>query len=133
MKNSLLITIIVIVVIVIAVIVGFIVMKYPMTTLTNPTPNPNPSPSQSPTGTTYNIAISGFSFSPASLSIKAGDTVIWTNQDSVPHTVTSDSGSELNSPTFGKGKTYSHTFTTTGTYNYHCTIHPNMKATIIVA
>lgn len=86
------------------------------------------------TGTpqTYNINIQNFAFSPVSLTVKKGDTVIWTNMDSTAHTVTSDSGSELGSGTLSNGKTYSHTFSTKGTYNYHCSIHTMMKATIIV-
>lgn len=78
------------------------------------------------------VEISNFAFSPATLTIKAGDTVVWTNQDSVSHTVTSDSGSELGSSTLGNGQTYSRTFNTAGTYSYHCSIHTYMKAKIIV-
>ena len=84
------------------------------------------------TPTMYNIAISNFAFSPSALTVKKGDTVTWTNQDSASHTVTSDSGSELSSSTLPQGGTYSHTFTVAGTYNYHCSIHTMMKGTIIV-
>ncbi|MEK6917789.1 MAG: plastocyanin/azurin family copper-binding protein [Nanoarchaeota archaeon] len=52
--------------------------------------------------------------------------------DSAPHTVTSDSGSELNSGTISNGGVYSHTFNTAGTYKYHCAFHTSMKATVIV-
>ena len=81
---------------------------------------------------TYDIEISNFAYSPSSLTINAGDTVIWTNRDSVEHTVTSDSGSELASQLFSDGETYSHTFNSAGEYTYHCIPHPNMKAKIIV-
>jgi plastocyanin len=81
---------------------------------------------------TYNIEISSSAFNPSSLTINAGDTVIWTNQDSFSHTVTSDSGSELKSSSFSSGGTYNHIFTTAGTYDYHCAIHTMMKGTIIV-
>jgi amicyanin len=81
---------------------------------------------------TYTMDIKGFAFANTELKIKKGDTIIWTNQDSVGHTVTSDSGSELDSPMIAKGETYSHTFNTVGTFNYHCTPHPNMKAKVIV-
>lgn len=80
----------------------------------------------------YDIQIKGFAFSPSALSIKVGDGVTWTNMDSAPHTITSDSGNELDSETLSKGNNYSHTFTTAGTYEYHCGFHPGMKATIIV-
>ncbi len=81
---------------------------------------------------THNIEIKGFAFSPKTLIIKKGDTVVWTNMDSAKHTATSDSGSELNSALLNKGETYSHTFDQTGTYDSHCTVHPYMKGTIIV-
>lgn len=81
---------------------------------------------------TYNIEIKKFAFSPSEITIKVGDTVIWTNYDFIPHTVTSDFGEELNSDTFGKEETYSHTFNKAGTFNYYCAVHPSMKAKVIV-
>lgn len=81
---------------------------------------------------TYNINIEDFAFSPSELRIKKGDTITWTNKDNVKHTVTSDSGSELNSKLLSKNQQYFHTFNQIGAYNYHCTPHPNMKASIIV-
>lgn len=83
-------------------------------------------------GATYNVGIMNFTFSPDTLTINAGDTVVWTNIDSVNHDVVSDSGSELNSTSLLNGQKYSHTFTKTGTFNYHCGIHPSMKAKVIV-
>jgi len=82
---------------------------------------------------TYNLEIRNFAFSNTDLSINKGDTVIWTNDDTVSHTVTSDSGNELNSPSIPQGGTYSHTFTTSGTFSYHCGIHPSMKANMKVS
>jgi plastocyanin len=82
--------------------------------------------------TSKSVEISGFAFNPGTLTINVGEQVTWTNKDSASHTVTSDSGSELASSTFGNGKTYSYTFNTAGTYNYHCSIHTSMKGTIIV-
>ena len=87
------------------------------------TPNP---------GKTYTIAIQNFAFSPVSLTIHKGDSVVWTNFDTAPHTVTSDTGTELNSDKLSKGQTYAHTFTAVGTYTYHCAVHTMMTATIIV-
>lgn len=81
---------------------------------------------------TYSVEIKSFAFNPATLTIKIGDSITWTNKDSVRHTVTSDSGSELGSQQFSNGQTYSHTFTQAGTYNYHCALHSSMKAKIIV-
>ena len=80
----------------------------------------------------YSVSLQGFAFSPSTLTIKKGDTVTWTNLDSIEHTVTSDSGNELDSALLSKGQAYSHTFDTAGTFGYYCIRHPNMKAKIIV-
>lgn len=81
---------------------------------------------------TNSVTISDFAFSPASITVKKGTTVTWTNQDSVAHTVTSDSGNMLDSPLFSEGETFSFTFNQTGTFTYHCTPHPQMKGTVVV-
>ncbi|MDO8751878.1 MAG: plastocyanin/azurin family copper-binding protein [Dehalococcoidia bacterium] len=78
------------------------------------------------------VNIASFAFSPASLTVPVGTTVTWTNQDSVTHTVTADSGA-FNSVGLAFGQSFSYTFTTPGTYAYHCTPHPNMKGTVTVA
>ena len=57
----------------------------------------------------------------------------WTNEDDVPHTVTIKSGPEsFDSGTLQKGATFEHTFTKPGTYEYKCSIHPSMSATVVV-
>jgi plastocyanin len=89
--------------------------------------NSNPPPENPPDNT---VTISNFSFSPSSLTVSAGDTVTWRNNDAVQHTVTSDSGSELDSPLLGQGATYTHIFSTAGTYPYHCTVHTYMTASV---
>ncbi|MCX6711532.1 MAG: cupredoxin family copper-binding protein [Candidatus Woesearchaeota archaeon] len=81
----------------------------------------------------YNVDIQNFAFSPSTMNIAKGDTITWTNYDSVPHTVTSDSGSELDSSSISPGQTYTHTFNTAGTFTYHCNFHVTMKATVIVS
>ena len=90
---------------------------------------------QSASAATAAVSISGFAFSPATLNIGVGDTVTWTNNEStaIPHTVTSDTGTELNSATLNPTNTYSHTFTTAGTFTYHCSIHPTMHGSVVVA
>ena len=77
------------------------------------------------------VTIANFSFSPASLTVSAGTTVTWTNNDSTAHTVTLDDGSAASGDIAG-GATFQHTFTTAGTFTYHCRIHPTMTATIVV-
>ena len=81
---------------------------------------------------TVTVEIKDFAFNPATITIKKGTTVTWTNQDSAPHTVTSESGNELDSPTLSKGQSYSHTFNEVGTFSYYCTIHPRIKGNVVV-
>ena len=70
-------------------------------------------------------------YTPSPFSIPAGGTVTWYNSDANQHTVTSDNGT-FGSPTLNSGERWSFTFTTPGTYGYHCIPHPMMKGTIIV-
>ena len=79
----------------------------------------------------YFIDIKGMSFSESTITISVGDTITWTNQDSAAHTVTEDSGL-FNSGHMANGDTFWFTFTTAGTYTYHCAYHTGMTATIIV-
>ncbi|MGW6911587.1 cupredoxin domain-containing protein [Streptomyces sp. NPDC054940] len=82
---------------------------------------------------TYRVTMSGYAYSPASLTIPVGSTVTWTNQDTAPHDVKTTSGPvAIHSPMLNKGGTWSFTFTTPGTYAYYCTVHPNMTARIVV-
>jgi plastocyanin len=79
------------------------------------------------------VAIKNFAFAPATLKVKVGTTVSWTNQDTDAHTVTSTgSGGPLHSAALNTHATYSYTFTKPGTYSYLCTIHPFMTATVEV-
>ena len=71
-------------------------------------------------------------FQPASLSIKAGDVVVWKNVSDAAHTVTSDTG-VFNTPgILSPNGTFKFAFTRSGTFKYHCNIHLYMHATIIV-
>jgi YVTN family beta-propeller protein len=74
--------------------------------------------------------IQGFAFED-SITINAGQTVIWTNNDAVPHTVSSDNGS-WSSGAIAAGKSFSHRFDAPGTFSYHCEIHPAMEAIVVV-
>jgi plastocyanin len=78
------------------------------------------------------VTIAGFAYSPSTLTVSRGTTVTWTNNDSAPHTVTSDGSGPLNSSTLGRGASYSFTFTSAGTFSYHCAVHPSMHGTIVV-
>jgi len=78
------------------------------------------------------ILIQNFQYTPQDLTIKVGETVTWTNKDSMKHTVTSDDGSELNSTYIDTDTSYVHTFNQVGEYPYHCIPHPFMTGKIIV-
>jgi plastocyanin len=77
------------------------------------------------------VFIQGMAFSPSSITITAGTTLMWTNKDGVAHTVTSDVGL-FDSGTINSGGAFSYLFTTAGTYLYHCAVHPTMTAKVIV-
>ena len=77
------------------------------------------------------VSIDNFAFAPATLTVKAGSTVTWTNHDEEPHTVAASDGS-FHSPGMGTGATYSHTFPTAGKFDYLCSIHPSMHGTVVV-
>lgn len=94
------------------------------------TPPVSPAEAHAQSGTTINIK--NYSFNPLTLTVKAGTKVTWVNNDSAPHTITSDSGALLNSPALSPGQSFSFTFTNPATINYHCNIHPNMKSSVVV-
>lgn len=73
-----------------------------------------------------------YHFSPKTAYVNVGGTMTWANGTDAPHTVTSDSGSELASPTLSPGKTFGHTFAAIGTFTYHCTVHSYMAGSVIV-
>jgi plastocyanin len=77
------------------------------------------------------VQIKDFQFTPSKVTIKVGGTVTWTNEGSSVHTVTADDGN-FDSGQLQKGKTFSRTFDSAGTFSYHCSIHPSMKAQVIV-
>jgi plastocyanin len=77
------------------------------------------------------VNIDSFAFVPATLTVRAGSTVTWTNHDEEPHTVVASDGS-FHSPGLGTGGTFSHTFATAGTFDYVCSIHPMMHGTVVV-
>ena len=92
------------------------------------------------------VLIGGFRFQPPELTVAAGTTVTWTNDDAILHTVTT--GTSVKKDDFGnyeikpdgridgslpdKGKTFSFTFTTPGEYAYFCSRHNNMTGRVVV-
>jgi plastocyanin len=89
------------------------------------------SPSAAAGGGAGTVDIKNTAFNPTSITVKVGDKVTWTNNDGFAHTVTADDNS-FDSNNVDGGKTFDHTFTTAGTFAYHCKIHPFMKATVTV-
>ncbi len=85
----------------------------------------------SSSGGATTVSIKDFAFTPSSITIKAGQSLTWTQRDSTRHTVTSDA-KDWDSGALDNGKSFSHTFDTAGTFSYHCAFHPTMKGTVIV-
>ena len=75
------------------------------------------------------VTIANFAFSPADVTVKVGDSVTWTNNDSAAHTV---AFAAFDSGQIAPGATYTHKFDTAGTFDYKCSIHPNMTAKVTV-
>jgi amicyanin len=81
-------------------------------------------------GKTVDVTIQNLSFGQP-LTVPVGTTVVWTNQDDMPHTVTATNGAFASSQ-LAKGATFSFTFAKAGTFDYSCTIHPFMKGQVVV-
>jgi amicyanin len=81
----------------------------------------------------HQVVMKGYAFAPRTLTISAGDTVTWVNQDTAPHDVKTTSGpAAIHSPMLNKGDTWSFTFTAAGSYGYLCTVHPGMTGSLVV-
>jgi plastocyanin len=85
---------------------------------------------QSPATTA--ISIDNFTFTPATVTVKAGTTVTWTNKDDIPHGIAATGNAFARSKALDTDDSYAFTFTTPGTYQYFCYIHPHMTGTIVV-
>jgi plastocyanin len=77
------------------------------------------------------VMIENFSFAPATITVKAGTKVTWINHDDVPHTV-DENDKRFKSGTMDTDDQYSFTFTSPGTFNYFCALHPKMTGQVIV-
>jgi plastocyanin len=77
------------------------------------------------------VTIKNFMFAPVSLTIKAGTTVTWVNEDEEPHTVVSATGA-FRSPAMDTRDSFAFKFDKPGEYHFICTIHPQMMGTVIV-
>jgi plastocyanin len=93
---------------------------------------PNAPTKVKPGPVTQTVIMKNLAFSPQTMAINAGDSIVWVNQDTVNHTSASDGALIWDSGNIAPGASYKRTFTAPGTYNYHCGIHPSMKGTIVV-
>ena len=77
------------------------------------------------------VDIDQFTFLPQRITVKAGTTVTWINEDDVPHTIVSSS-KVFKSKAHDTANKFSFTFTTPGTYDYFCSVHPHMTGAVVV-
>jgi plastocyanin len=83
-------------------------------------------------GTPNTVTIDNFFFTPGTINVKAGTTVTWTNKDDIPHGIASSNNAFKKSAALDTDESYSFTFTTPGTYQYFCYLHPKMVGSIVV-
>ena len=76
------------------------------------------------------VTISNFAFAPASVTLKAGESVTWTNEDGVPHSL--DGGGAFHSAVLSKGQSFTFVFAKAGSFAYRCGIHSSMTGTVVV-
>ncbi|MBI4935312.1 MAG: cupredoxin domain-containing protein, partial [Actinobacteria bacterium] len=104
----------------------------PTTTVPGSTPTVPGSPTPPPAPSTVTVRMANRAFSPASISIATGDTVVWSNADKDDHTVTDRAGA-FDSGVFAPGGSWRRTFTTAGTFTYICDLHPSMVGSVTVS
>lgn len=78
------------------------------------------------------VSMADIAFDPAEVTVGVGDTVTWTNDDSVDHDVTADSFSSGDPGGMAPGDTFDHAFEEAGTFDYVCTVHPGMEGSVTV-
>lgn len=81
---------------------------------------------------THTVKITDFAFSPANLTIAAGDSVVFVNEDGAPHTATADNGG-FDTGRLSRGQSATLTFNAAGTFSYFCAVHPHMKGSITIS
>ena len=82
---------------------------------------------------TTRINIQSYAFTPAAISVSKGSSVVWTNDDTVAHTIVeNDSLNGPSSQQIEPGQSYSFKFSQSGTFHYHCSLHPDMAGSVSV-
>lgn len=100
-------------------------------TATPVTPTATPAETATPSARRVEVIISNFAFQPNSITTGRGSTIVWTNNDTVDHTVTASDGS-FDSGTIVPGDTFEQRFDKIKSYTYSCGFHPEMKGTITI-
>jgi len=95
----------------------------------SPSPSPSRTPGARPSRRVVRSGIKNISYLQPRHQITVGTTIEWTNTDPLPHTVTATDKS-FDSGLIKPGKTFRHTFTTVGTFNFYCIPHPFMTGTV---
>ncbi|HEX5181617.1 MAG TPA: cupredoxin family copper-binding protein [Allosphingosinicella sp.] len=90
-----------------------------------------PAPAQ-PAPAAVIVKIGNFTFGPQAITVAAGTTVTWINQDDIPHTVVSDDRTSFRSKVLDTGDRFSFTFARPGSFGYFCSIHPHMVGKVVV-
>ncbi|HJR60589.1 MAG TPA: cupredoxin family copper-binding protein [Vicinamibacterales bacterium] len=85
---------------------------------------------KAPKPVTHTVTVDATSFQPATLTLAAGDSVVWVNKDIIPHTATSAKKGIFDSGTIATGESWKHTFKTAGDLAYICQFHPTMKGSL---
>ncbi len=78
------------------------------------------------------VKIANFTFAAPVVTVPAGTTVTWVNEDDIPHTVVADDKTMFKSKVLDTGDRFAFTFAKPGTYGYFCSIHPHMTGKIVV-
>jgi plastocyanin len=81
---------------------------------------------------TVQVAITDYSFSPENVTVHSGDTIVWTNGDSVPHTATARDGKSFDTGAIDPSASAKVVFSKPGHYDYYCTVHPEMHGSVDV-
>ncbi|WP_410638917.1 cupredoxin family copper-binding protein [Amycolatopsis sp. lyj-346] len=82
---------------------------------------------------TQQVMVQGYAYSPATLTVRVGDTVTWMQHDEAPHdVVTTSAPVAFRGPQLSAGQSWSYTFRQPGTYQYYCSVHPDMRASVTV-
>jgi plastocyanin len=138
--NKALVTVIIVILLIVG---GVVALTHKSSYNTNNTPSTNgysqnssnnSATSNSQTPAAGSVEIKNMMFTPSQITVQKGAKVTWTNNDTTTHTVVDDL-SNVGGPASGDiapGSTYSFTFTKTGSFQYHCKIHPSMRGTIVV-